>query len=101
MSIQKVNGHIDAIDRKLGKSLKIAEKGNNMKLGDVVKLGRKTNSICSEINKSVKEYDVCLRPAVAQLLTHLTGRNVTIGSHPFCRRSCVYSEKDGEGRRLN
>lgn len=65
MSIQKVNGHIDAIDRKLGKSLKIAEKGNNMKLGDVVKLGRKTNSICSEINKSVKEYDVCLRPVLA------------------------------------
>lgn len=58
MSIQKVNTHIDAIDRKLGKSLKIAEKGNDLKLGDVVKLGRKTNSICSEINKSVKEYDV-------------------------------------------
>ncbi|KAJ4414150.1 hypothetical protein N0V82_008117 [Gnomoniopsis sp. IMI 355080] len=57
MSIQKVNGHIDAIDRKLGKSLKIAQKGNDLKLGDVVKLGRKTNSICSEINKSVKEYD--------------------------------------------
>lgn len=58
MSISKVSGHIDAIERKLGKSIKLAEKGSGMKLGDVVKLGRKTNSICSEINKSVKEYDV-------------------------------------------
>lgn len=58
MSIKKVEGHIDAIERKLTKSIKIAEKGPNMKLGDVAKLGRKTNSIVSEINKSIKEYDV-------------------------------------------
>lgn len=58
MTVKKVEGHIDAIERKLVKSIKIAEKGPNMKLADVAKLGRKTNSIVSEINKSIKEYDV-------------------------------------------
>lgn len=59
MSVKKVQGHIDAIQRKLEKSIKIADKGPNMKLGDVIKLGRKTNSIVSEIKKSINEYDVC------------------------------------------
>ena len=58
MSVKKVQGHIDAIQRKLEKSIKIADKGPNMKLGDVIKLGRKTNSIVSEIKKSINEYDV-------------------------------------------
>lgn len=58
MTVKKVESHIDAIERKLGKSIKIAEKGNDMKLGDVLKLGRKTNSIVSELKKSVSEYDV-------------------------------------------
>lgn len=58
MTVQKVEHHIDAIERKLGKSIKIAEKGNDMKLGDVIKLGRKTNSIVSELKKGVAEYDV-------------------------------------------
>lgn len=58
MSISKVESHIDAIERKLGKAIKIAEKGNGMKLGDVIKLGQKTNSIVSELKKSVSEYDV-------------------------------------------
>lgn len=58
MSVKKVQGHIDAIQRKLEKSIKIADKGPNMKLGDVIKLGRKTNSIVSEIKKSISEYDV-------------------------------------------
>ncbi|KAG6360007.1 hypothetical protein INS49_011063 [Diaporthe citri] len=57
MSVKKVQGHIDAIQRKLEKSIKIADKGPNMKLGDVIKLGRKTNSIVSEIKKSISEYD--------------------------------------------
>lgn len=69
MSIQKVSGHIDAIERKLGKSIKLAEKGNDMKLGDVVKLGRKTTSVCSEINKSVKEYDVRSKQSLLVLAT--------------------------------
>lgn len=30
MSIKKVDGHIDAIERKLGKAIKIAEKGNDL-----------------------------------------------------------------------
>ncbi|KAK7724302.1 hypothetical protein SLS64_000636 [Diaporthe eres] len=46
------------MSRKLEKSIKIADKGPNMKLGDVIKLGRKTNSIVSEIKKSINEYDV-------------------------------------------
>lgn len=58
MSVKKVQAHIDAIQRKLEKSIKIADKGPNMKLGDVIKLGRKTNSIVSEIKKSINEYDV-------------------------------------------
>lgn len=58
MSVAKIEAHIDAIERKLTKSIKIAEKGASMKLGDVAKLGQKTNSIVSEINKSIKEYDV-------------------------------------------
>lgn len=62
MSIQKVNGHIDAMERKIGKCIKIAEKGSSMKLGDVVKMGRKANSIVSELKKSTSEYDVCSIP---------------------------------------
>lgn len=58
MSVKNVEAHIDAIERKLAKSIKIAEKGESVKLGDVVKLGRKTNSIVSELKKSLAEYDV-------------------------------------------
>lgn len=58
MSVKKVEGHIDAIERKLNKSIKIAEKGSSLKLADVAKLGRKTNSIVSEIGKINKELDV-------------------------------------------
>ncbi|POS76777.1 hypothetical protein DHEL01_v204825 [Diaporthe helianthi] len=57
MSVNKVQDHIDAIQRKLEKSIKIAAKGPDMKLGDILKLGRKTNSIVSEIKKSISEYD--------------------------------------------
>lgn len=96
MSIQKVNGHIDAIDRKLGKSLKIAQKGNDLKLGDVVKLGRKTNSICSEINKSVKEYDVC-QPITLPDYIELVSDNIYPGSYAFRRRGCIHPKEDGEG----
>lgn len=58
MSVKNVEAHIDAIERKLTKSIKIAEKGDSTKLGDVIKLGRKTNSIVSELKKGVAEYDV-------------------------------------------
>lgn len=60
MSVAKVQSHIDAIERKLTKSIKIAEKGSSTKLGDVIKLGRKTNSIVSELKKGVAEYDVSI-----------------------------------------
>lgn len=79
MSIKNVENHIDAIERKLTKSIKIAEKGPNMKLGDVAKMGRKTNSIVTEINKSIKEYDVSLAtfvpPSCVPLLEREKKRN--------------------------
>lgn len=58
MSVKHVQGHISAIERKLGKTVKIAEKGADMKLSDVIKLGRKTNSIVSELKKSTNDYEV-------------------------------------------
>lgn len=60
MSIAAVSNHIDAIERKLTKSIKIADKGTSLKLGDMIKLGRKTNSVVNEIKKSISEYDVSL-----------------------------------------
>lgn len=74
MSVAKVEAHIDAIERKLTKSIKIAEKGASMKLGDVAKLGQKTNSIVSEINKSIKEYDVSPPPPPQTTTTTALGK---------------------------
>lgn len=71
MSVAKVQGHIDAIERKLTKSIKIAEKGSSTKLGDVIKLGRKTNSIVSELKKGVAEYDVSTAPATSDTVPPL------------------------------
>jgi hypothetical protein len=56
--MDKIIKNIDDIERKLIKTNKIVSKGNSMKLGDAIKLGRKSNSIVSTINKTVKEYDV-------------------------------------------
>lgn len=58
MSIKNVESHIDAVERKLTKSVKIAEKGDGIKLGDIIKLGQKTNSIVSELKKALAQYDV-------------------------------------------
>lgn len=81
MSVKNVQGHIDAIERKLGKSIKIAEKGQNLKLQDVVKMGTKTRSIVSEIKKAVSAYEVSQLPSNVQenlscisVLTMLEGR---------------------------
>lgn len=58
--MDKVNKNLTDIERKLGKTIKIVEKGPGMKLGDAVKLGTKSNSISSTIKKGIKEYDVSL-----------------------------------------
>lgn len=109
MSIKAVTKHIDAIERKLGKSVKISEKGDSMKLSDVVKLGRKTNSMVSEMNKSVKEYDVRRLPTALQGLrswraprgpSKLLTRKL-VGSQPNPCGGQRHPQKDGEGRELD
>ena len=58
-TIDKVKKRISDLERKLGKANKIVAKGNDIKFADAIKLGRKSNSIVSTINKGVKEYSVC------------------------------------------
>lgn len=58
MSVAQSMKHISNLERKLGKANKIAAKGSDMKLSDVLKLQSKSNAICSEIKKSMAEYDV-------------------------------------------
>jgi hypothetical protein len=55
MSLQKIEKNLGDIERKLGKSNKIASK-DDIKLGDAIKLGTKSNSIVSTIKKEIKEY---------------------------------------------
>ncbi|TLD33081.1 hypothetical protein PspLS_01120 [Pyricularia sp. CBS 133598] len=57
MSVAQSMKHISNLERKLGKANKIAAKGSDMKLSDVLKLQSKSNAICSEIKKSMTEYD--------------------------------------------
>ena len=54
--------NLDALERKLIKANKIAAKGEKMKVGDAIKLGRKSSSMAAVINKGMKEYDVSLLP---------------------------------------
>lgn len=54
---KKIFKNLDDLERKVTKSNKIAQKGEKMGYGDAIKLGRKSNSITSTINKGVKEYD--------------------------------------------
>lgn len=61
MALDKVIKHLEAVERKLGKANKIAAKGDDMKLNDAMKLGRKINSIISTIKKSIKDYDASIR----------------------------------------
>lgn len=56
--LKKIFKNLDDLERKVAKSNKIAQKGEKMGYGDAIKLGRKSNSITSTINKGVKEYDV-------------------------------------------
>ncbi|KAK8065456.1 hypothetical protein PG997_012203 [Apiospora hydei] len=55
--MEKVQANIDALERKLTKANKIAAKGEKMKVGDAIKLGRKSQSMAATINKGMKEYD--------------------------------------------
>lgn len=56
--MDKVQKHLNDIERKVGKCNKIAEKGEKISLADAIKLGRKSNSIVSTIKKCIKDYDV-------------------------------------------
>jgi hypothetical protein len=58
MSVEKIQKNLNDIERKLTKSIKLAGKGADIKLGDAIKLGRKSNSIVSTVKKGVKEYSV-------------------------------------------
>lgn len=60
MSFAKVTKDIDALERKLGKSIKIASKGDKLSMGDVLKLGSKTSAIEKTLKSATKEYGVCL-----------------------------------------
>jgi hypothetical protein len=57
-SLEKIQKNLSDIERKLTKAVKIASKGQDVKLGDAIKLGRKSNSIVSTIKKGIKEYSV-------------------------------------------
>jgi hypothetical protein len=56
--LKKIFKNLDDLERKVTKSNKIVQKGEKMSLGDAIKLGRKSNSVTSTINKGIKEYNV-------------------------------------------
>lgn len=56
--MKKVFKNLDDLERRVTKSNKIAQKGEKIGYGDAIKLGRKSNSITSTINKGIKDYDV-------------------------------------------
>jgi hypothetical protein len=58
--LKKIFKNLDDLERKVTKSNKIVQKGEKISLGDAIKLGRKSNSITSTINKGIKEYDVSI-----------------------------------------
>jgi len=60
MSYSSIDKQLGAVDRKITKSNKIAAKGNALNYKDALKLGTKSNSIVSTINKGIKEYGVGL-----------------------------------------
>lgn len=70
--MEKVQANLDALERKLTKANKIAAKGEKMKVGDAIKLGRKSQSMASVINKGMREYDVRLLPTLDDLLWPLS-----------------------------
>ncbi|KAF3914634.1 hypothetical protein AA313_de0202379 [Arthrobotrys entomopaga] len=55
--MDKVQKNLTDIERKISKAIKILDKGDKLKIGDAIKLGRKNNSIVSTIRKGIREYD--------------------------------------------
>lgn len=58
MSFADISKSLSDIERKVTKSIKILQKGNDLNYKDAIKLGTKSNSIVSTINKGIKEYGV-------------------------------------------
>jgi hypothetical protein len=91
--LKKIFKNLDDLERKVTKSNKIVQKGEKMSLGDAIKLGRKSNSITSTINKGIKEYDVGIfkvnRPSIHRA-DHI------IGCHPKRRRRKKNPRSDAE-----
>ncbi|OHW90123.1 hypothetical protein CSPAE12_11294 [Colletotrichum incanum] len=56
MSFAEISKSLSDIERKASKSIKILQKGNDLNYKDAIKLGTKSNSIVSTINKGIKEY---------------------------------------------
>ncbi|KAI3529532.1 hypothetical protein CPAR01_02228 [Colletotrichum paranaense] len=56
MSFADLSKSLSDIERKVNKSIKILGKGNDMNYKDAIKLGTKSNSIVSTINKGIKDY---------------------------------------------
>jgi hypothetical protein len=56
MSFDRIQKNLNDIERKLGKSNKIVAKGQDIKLGDAIKIGSKSRSIVSTIKKGIKDY---------------------------------------------
>ncbi|ORY60789.1 uncharacterized protein BCR38DRAFT_459771 [Pseudomassariella vexata] len=55
--MDRVKKNLSILERKLTKANKLAAKGDDMKLADAIKLGRKSNAMVATIQKGIKEYD--------------------------------------------
>lgn len=100
MSFADLSKSLSDIERKVNKSIKILGKGNDMNYKDAIKLGTKSNSIVSTINKGIKDYSVSIRvPFVS--VTRLLGlipESIT-DLQPLRRRSQEASGTDEHHRR--
>ncbi|KAL0941553.1 uncharacterized protein CTRU02_204316 [Colletotrichum truncatum] len=56
MSFSDISKSLSDIERKVTKSNKIIAKGNDINYKDAIKLGTKSQSICSTIRKGIKDY---------------------------------------------
>ncbi|GKT44566.1 uncharacterized protein ColSpa_04747 [Colletotrichum spaethianum] len=56
MSFADISKSLSDIERKVTKSIKILQKGSDLNYKDAIKLGTKSNSIVSTINKGIKDY---------------------------------------------
>ncbi|KAF6803320.1 hypothetical protein CSOJ01_10960 [Colletotrichum sojae] len=56
MSYADISKSLSDIERKVAKSNKIIAKGSDLNYKDAIKLGTKSQSICSTIKKGIKDY---------------------------------------------